>query len=184
MPTEFIEDQVLKRIRTAARLSRRPGKVAVAYFAKGAADLLPLKKNSKLVVDASEATVRSGGTSPSDLIKLSKKGVRVFSVQNLHAKVFVFGGKAFIGSSNVSMRSADTLKEAVVQISERHVVKAARDFVGSLCLQELGLEALDRLKKLYRPPRFPVGKARKRKRNVAGRVRAKLSACVNGSALL
>lgn len=170
MSTEFIHDQVWKRLRRAARQCRRPASVAVAYFGKGAAKLLPLKKGSRLVVDASEGTIKCGLTHPRDLLELQAKGVRIYSVQNLHAKAYVFGKQAFIGSPNVSHSSATKLMETLVRVTDREVVKAARAFVRGLCLQELGPEELTRLQKLYRSPKSQAAAQRKpSKRN--GRVR-------------
>jgi len=91
----------------------------------------------------------------------------------LHAKVFVFGNQAFVGSTNVSKRSEGTLKEAVMRTTERETVRAAKNYVRGFCLQELGSESLNRLKQLYREPRFPGGKKRRRKQ--AGRLRAEFS---------
>jgi predicted Fe-Mo cluster-binding NifX family protein len=51
-----------------------------------------------LVVNASVAAVTSGQTSPQALLALHRKGVRIYSNAQLHAKVYVFGSKAFIGS--------------------------------------------------------------------------------------
>jgi len=101
--------------------------------------------------------------------------VRVFSIQNLHAKVFVCGRKAFIGSANVSRHSAGILKEAVVETTEPKAVKAARDFVIRLSLQELGLEELKRLIKIYRQPVFFGEKKSQRRTVSAARVRPKLT---------
>ena len=175
MSAEFIEKRVWARLRVACRKCRRPAVVAVAYFAKGAAKLLPLKKGSLLVVDASESSVKNGQTCPAELLQLQKKHVRIFSVHNLHAKVYVFGGQAFIGSANASQSSSAKLIEAVVRTTDSEAVKSARRFVKQLCLQELGPEALRRLQKLYRPPKFPVDIPRKQPANSNGRVRAQLS---------
>jgi hypothetical protein len=101
-------------------------------------------------------------TCPDDLLKLQENGVGIFSVQNLHAKVYVFGGRALVGSANVSNHSATTLIEALVQTTERNAVKAARDSVRRLCLQEIGEKALERLQKLYRPPKFLGGGTRRK----------------------
>lgn len=158
MTTEFVDDEIWTRLRRLARTCQRPAFVAVAYFGKGGAKLLPLRQGSRLVVDASELAVKAGLTHPADLLKLQAKGVRVYSVQNLHAKVYVFGGQAFIGSANASNRSAHTLKEALLRTTDREAVKGAREFVRSLCLEELGPEELQRLQKIYRPPRLPGGK--------------------------
>lgn len=175
MTTEFIDAKIWSRLRRLARKCRRPASIAVAYFSKGAAkNLLPLRKGSRLVVDASEATVKSGLTCPSDLLELQAKGVRVYSVQNLHAKVYIFGGQAFIGSSNASQFSAYRLKEAMLRTTERGAVKAARAFVRDLCKEELGPEALKGLQKLYRRPKLPIGQKQRRPRD-SRNVQAKYS---------
>jgi hypothetical protein len=158
MKSEFVSDGVWKRITAAAKKTRKPALVAVAYFAQGASKLLPLRPNSRLVVDASEAAVKSGQTCPSDLKKLQKRGVAIYSYPNLHAKVYAFDGLVFIGSANVSNRSAGTLQEAVVRTMESQIVRSARRFVRDICLDELSPGRLDQLQRIYRPPRIPGGK--------------------------
>jgi hypothetical protein len=129
----------------------------VAYFGQGASKLLPLRKNSCLVVDASENAVKSGQTHPADLKMLQKRGVVIFSVPNLHAKIYVFDDVAFVGSANVSNRSAGTLIESALRTVEVSVARSAKSFVESLCLDELSPGTLDRLQKMYRSPRIPGG---------------------------
>jgi hypothetical protein len=89
--------------RIQSLVEKHPGKchVAVAYFGSGASRLLPLKAGSVLVVDMSERAVKSGQTKPSEVSKLLRDGVEVHSVENLHAKVFVVGNRALVGSTNV-----------------------------------------------------------------------------------
>src|SRR5579884_2935049 len=103
--TSFVGPNVWAEITAAAKASNKPAFVAVAYFGQKGDGLLPLAKNSTLVVDASINTVSSGGTCPAALRQLLKRGVKIFSAQNLHAKVFVFDGVAFVGSANASTRS-------------------------------------------------------------------------------
>jgi hypothetical protein len=124
--------------------------------------MLPLPEGSRLVVDASEHTVKLGLTCPAELLKLQKKGVEVFSIMNLHAKVYVAGNSAFIGSANASQHSAGTLIETLLHTTEPQAVKQARQFVEDLCLQSLGPEQLKELVKIYRPPHIPGGKRTKR----------------------
>jgi hypothetical protein len=88
---------------------------------------------------------------------MGRRKVLVYSAQNLHAKVFAFDTTAFIGSANVSKHSASVLQEAVLRVKNTAVLKATRDFVNDLCLEPLGPEELERLQKLYRPPRFVAG---------------------------
>jgi hypothetical protein len=58
--------------------------------------------------------------------------VEVHSVENLHAKVFVAGARALVGSTNVSFTSATGLVEALLETSDREPVRQCRDCVKSL----------------------------------------------------
>ncbi len=162
MSTTFITQSIWPELTKEVRRSPQHCAVAVAYFGAGASRLLPLPKNSRLVVDASERAVASGQTCPADLIRLVKRGVKAFSVPNLHAKVFVLGRAAYIGSANVSSRSASQLIEAVVRTTESGAVRAARQFVREHCLHELTPSVLTRLAELYRPSQVPGGMRGKR----------------------
>lgn len=163
MSTTFVSQNIWSQLTKAVSDSRKPCAVAVAYFGAGASRLLPLVRNSRLVVDASERAVASGQTCPADLITLVERGIAVYSVPNLHAKVFALGNAAFIGSTNVSGRSASQLVEAVVRTTEPAAVRAARQFIHDLCLHELTPTVLRRLAKLYRPPLIPGGKRGKKR---------------------
>ena len=163
MSSELIVDDIWKQLTRAAKATRAPSLAAVAYFGKGASKLLPLCRNSRLIVDASELAVKSGQTCPAELSRLQKTGVRIFSVPNLHAKLFVFGRRLFIGSTNASNRSANTLIEAIVTTTDSDAVRAARKFVKDLCVHELGPDALHELQSVYRPPRILGARAPRRK---------------------
>ena len=163
MGTMFVSQKIWSQLTEAVRTCRQQCAVAVAYFGAGASHLLPLPKGSRLVVDASERAVATGQTCPADLIRLGKRGVAIYSVPNLHAKVFVIGRAAFIGSANVSNRSAAQLVEAVIRTTDSRVVRDARQFVLDNCLHELTPTVLKRLAKFYRPPLIPGGKRGKRR---------------------
>lgn len=154
MIAAFLGPSVWSHITKAVRANADRCDVAVAYFGKGASRLLPLTSGSRLIVDASEPAVASGQTCPADLLKLVKRGVHVYSVANLHAKVFVLGRSAYIGSNNVSQRSSSQLVEATVRVTDALTVRAARSFVRGYCLEELGPKWLAHLATLYRPPRM------------------------------
>ena len=88
--------------------------------------------------------------------------MRIFSVANLHAKVYVLGTTALIGSANASQHSAHTLVEAMLLTTDRKVVEKSKAFVRSIAKNELGPEQLRRLRKLYRSPqRLTTGSRRK-----------------------
>jgi hypothetical protein len=157
MTSEFISKGVWKSVTAASKAARKSSLVAVAYFGQGASKLLPLCAGSRLVVDASENAVKSGQTHPGDLKKLQRRGVVIYSYPSLHAKVFIFETFAFIGSANASSRSSGILTEAVVRTSDQAVVRSAKTFVRNLCRDELSPGRLDRLQRMYRPPRVPGG---------------------------
>ena len=56
---------------------------AIAYYSQ---DLLKLKKGDTLVCDASESTIKSGGTRAGLLLELHHKGVKIYNQETLHAK--------------------------------------------------------------------------------------------------
>lgn len=156
--TEFLSAGVWTEITAAVRHAKRPCFAAVAYAAPGASRQLPLPKGSCLVVNASEGCVRSGATCPAELIKLLRKGVRIFNEPTLHAKAFVVGKAAYVGSTNVSNPSANLLIEAAIRTTDPVTVKAVRRFIESTCIVELGPVALDQLSMLYRPAKVPGGR--------------------------
>jgi hypothetical protein len=162
MRATLVTGSVWEDITRAARASAARASVAVAYFGNGVSRMLPLVEGSRLVVDASEGAVKSGQTCPQELLKLMSRGVKVFSVPNLHAKVFVLGDRAFVGSANVSNRSAAQLVEAVVWTKDTRVVRDARKFVMGLCVNELTPTVLQLLAKQYRPPKIPNSQGRRR----------------------
>jgi hypothetical protein len=154
----FLRQDIWPEITGAVKTSSQRCYVAVAYFGHGASGRLPLPKGSFLVVNASEAAVASGQTCPEELKKTLARGISVYSVANLHAKVFVVGRKAYIRSNNVSNNSATNLLEVAIRTTDPKVVSVARKFVQENCLDELTPKFLNHLSKLYRPPIFPGGR--------------------------
>jgi len=152
MANGLITTNIWRALSTHARKTKRRSIVAVAYFGKGGARLLPLRKGSVLLVDASESTVKCGQTSPAELLKLYHKGIRIYSKACLHAKIYVLGNRLFIGSANVSNHSKNTLTEILYSTTETESISSAKDFILSFCKLPYGEEKLKRLQKIYRPP--------------------------------
>jgi len=117
--------------------------------------LLALRKGDTVVVDASEAAVKSGQTNPAILQDWLKSGVAIYSQPQLHAKVFVFGSVLFVGSTNVSRNSEEILHEAVLRTNDRSAVTDARHHVKDLAesASRLRKAELSRLVGLYSPAR-------------------------------
>ncbi|WP_407559677.1 phospholipase D family protein [Vibrio parahaemolyticus] len=137
--------------------------VAVAYLGNGASEMLRLKSGDMLVVDASESNVRSGVINPLELQKFVGSGVNVFSKENLHAKVFVFGTETYVGSTNVSNNSASNLVEAVVFSEEVGLAKSSIEFITSIATERLSPEYIKYLISIYNPPK----RLRKRPKDIA-----------------
>ena len=76
--SDLLTDRIWQSLTSSAKKCRKPSFVAVAYFGKGASKLLPLRPNSRLVVDASENAVKSGQTCPAEL--KSSCDVRIFGI--------------------------------------------------------------------------------------------------------
>lgn len=154
---------VWSRLSVLARRSKGAF-VAVPYFGSGASKLLPLKKGSTLVVKFDQEAVRCGQVNPKEVIRLINKGVDVHACANLHAKVFVFGDIAIVGSANVSSSSANSLIEACVEVRARRFAATCQRFVESLAGDRVGLEFARTMIPLYRPPQFGrPGKVKERK---------------------
>ena len=133
--------------------------VAVAYFSKNAAAMLPLTKGSILVVDANKNTVKAGQTCPNELLTLLRMGVKIFSFTGLHAKVFVLNNEVYVGSTNVSAHSANYLEEAVFKTNDKGIVKKSIAFIKSLLIKQLNESELEQLQKWYKSPKFFSPKA-------------------------
>jgi hypothetical protein len=160
MSTKLLTKDIWQRITALAK--RKKGAVAVvavAYCGKGARKRLPLKGGSLLVVDASPTTVRAGLTDPAELLWFFDRDVSIYSVQNLHAKVFVFGDTAIVGSTNVSSRSASILQEAAIMSRNKSVAAQCRRFIEDQAREPLERAYLEHLDKIPRTPRHFGSKA-------------------------
>jgi len=149
----YLSDNIWSEITKAAKARRGPSFVAVPYFGQAGSRLLPLKKGDRLVVNASMAAVTSGQTYPKGLRSLLNRGVKLYTFASLHAKVYVFGATAFVGSANASSNSKHGLEEAVVRVRDSKLADEARRHIQSLCDTPLVHKDLDRLEKNYQPPR-------------------------------
>ena len=117
--------------------------------------MISVRSGDICVVDASEYAVTSGRTDPSILATWRRTGARVFSNSQLHAKVFVFGSTAYVGSTNVSRNSKVGLIEATLRTTSASAVHDAKNFVLALTdsSQEIFPREINRLETLFRPAR-------------------------------
>lgn len=84
--------------------------VAVAYVSD---DLrIKFKAGDTLITDASNERIASGNASKRILSNAVKKNVEVYSLPNLHSKIFIFDDILVMGSTNISSSSRNRLHEA------------------------------------------------------------------------
>ena len=107
------------------------------------------------MADCRPATARSGSTSPVALRSYLDADVDVRRWEWLHAKVFVLGDVAVVGSANATSNSETKLDEAAVVLTAKRDVAAARNFVDQLCDEAPAIteEWLDQCDAAWRPPR-------------------------------
>lgn len=164
-----------KELKRRVEQSKRPVCAAVAYLGKDGAELLPLDEGDTLVVDMSLRAARQGLTNPKEIRKLMKRGVKVYSRDNLHAKFFIIGDALIAGSANISHNSHDNLDEAAIITTSKTAFRQAREFFTKLCTEPVRPNYLDRCIKEYRPPQFKgMRGGGKRRRQAAKQEHAKL----------
>lgn len=143
---KFHGDQPWSRITTLAKRSART-RVAVPYLQGEANRMLPLK-----AADVLKVNIMSRQVNPDELRAYRRKGVKLYTAPNLHAKVFVFGKTAIIGSTNVSSSSETRLREAVVETTDPRVVASAGKFIEDLESEPVTDSWLRLCDQIYKPP--------------------------------
>jgi hypothetical protein len=111
-------------------VNTRSKSVAVAYISDDSR--IQFGKGDLLIVDASDDKIASGDTSAEVLARAKRRGARIYSLQNLHAKLMVFDDVAIIGSANISKNSYGRLFEAGVITDLPAVVKQTREAIERL----------------------------------------------------
>lgn len=135
---QLLTNNVWKQV--AEHLKRGGPKIAaIAYVTDGSH--LRFKKGDVLVCDASDATIKSGGTNPSLLKSYLKAGAELYSCPGLHAKVLVTGDRAVVGSANLSSSSAENLIELSLFTSRTQIRSQVRAFVQKLILRSSRIDA-------------------------------------------
>ena len=99
---------------------------AVGYVGRHPRGLFRWPKQSVVVADLSERAVRTGASSARGALSLANKGVGVYRLPRLHAKVYLFDRSAIVCSANLSRESADALVEAGVVVTNRTEITGLR----------------------------------------------------------
>jgi hypothetical protein len=141
--------------------NRRSLIAVISYVGKHAPELLPLRRGDWLVCDASPIAIRQQLSNTDALLKFHRKGVVVFSVQGLHAKVVSSPTSAWIGSANASNNSATNLVEASIRVSGDQA-RQLHSWAKSLATEDHAL-SLKELKALAALPKIAMRPGPQRK---------------------
>lgn len=154
----FHSEEAWKRITSmATKASRRL--VAVPFLTSGAAKRLPLVRGDLLITRFDDLAIKTGQIDPREIVKYLRRRVEIHAVANLHAKVFVLGNRALVGSTNVSASSERLLIEAACETDDPAFVRACVRFIEALRGDIIGIDFARTKLHLYRPPQivFPRG---------------------------
>jgi hypothetical protein len=133
--------ELWSEIRSRARKTKRLTAI-VAYIGKNPEGIIRWPKNATLLADLSEDSVKRGACSARGALKLFFRGVRVFQVSGLHAKVYIFDDSAIVCSANLSKISSDHLEEAGILITDKSQLKAVQVYLRFL-MRDLNTVELD-----------------------------------------
>jgi len=123
------------------KLNGKPRLAAIAYLGDNAPYLLgEFGPNDIVVCDASDGSIKSGSTSRKALNDLVQRGVHVYSLGNLHAKIICIGQTAVVGSMNASA-SSTSMHEAAVLLRSDKDVQASRLLIKRFVTQSIEVDA-------------------------------------------
>lgn len=148
---DFVTQDQWNAIQKDLKPKRSPVTAVVSFVGKDAEALMPLRRGDRLVCNADEATIRRGLTNPDALKRFHQKGIEVYSVVGLHAKVISGEDFAWVGSANASNSG---YLEATVRLGAS-AAKQIRRWANGMCQTEPQLTGADitRLQRLPRPTR-------------------------------
>ncbi len=164
----ILTDNVWQTIKSLIKKSDRKT-AAIAYVSSS--DYLTFGKGDLLICDASDQAIKSGETSAAVLEHFYEGGAEIYSCQNLHAKVLVFGQSVLIGSCNLSESSAKALSELAVVTSDTstrsqalayiHHIKRFSEVVNAPFLKRISQLPVSKRKNIKgkKPKPFPLGKS-------------------------
>lgn len=139
------------------------------FLGNGGGKLLHLRRGDVLVVALTIGNSRNGSVCPDEIERLQSKGVQVFLAPSLHAKVLLCGGKAVVGSANLSDTSFTHLDEAALLTTDPKIIRHIRAWFQQRMLEAVSPEWLDVCAKAYRPPKGGFGPRGKRRAHAVGK---------------
>lgn len=117
-------DRVWPMITKLAKSGRRRW-CAVSYVTDSG--VIDFKPNDRLIVNASDESIFSGATSAQEIQLLFRLGVSIYSIPNLHAKLYLFEEELIVGSCNLSANSQKTLIEMAFHTTDALEIRTAEE---------------------------------------------------------
>lgn len=149
-----VSEELWTELRRLAR-KHSPRLAAVAYVTSD--EQVRFGQGDTLVCDATDAAITSGQTSAAVLRRAYDRKARLFSSPGLHAKVFLLGRVAVVGSANLSSMSVTELNEAALITDDARATSGVRLLIEDLAQKA---DAIDEAF-LRRIEKLPVARARR-----------------------
>ena len=149
---QFLTGDIWKEVNKL--LAQRQKKIAcIAYVTS---DKLELSKGDTLICDASTFSIKFGETSAKTLEAYFKRGIKVYSNQQLHSKILLTDTFLVIGSANLSKSSAERLTESSIITDSDVLISQAKAFCHNLTeestlLNERDIQTLLKIEVVKRP---------------------------------
>ena len=113
-------------------------RAAIAYVTSD--EHIRFQYGDTLICDASDSAIASGTTNARVIETAFRNGARLYSLENLHAKILVFDAVTSVGSANASRSSANHLIEANWISDQSDLKQAANQFIDQLITQAISVD--------------------------------------------
>lgn len=148
---QFLTGDIWKKVNKLF-IKREKKTACIAYVTL---ENLHLSKGDILICDASDYEIKFGATS-AKVNSYFKKGVLIYSKQDLHSKLLLTNSFLAIGSANLSNKSVDTLVESVIVTENNILLSQATAFCNNLkneatLLTRAHLDRILKIKVVKRP---------------------------------
>jgi hypothetical protein len=166
---QFLTGDVWEKVNRL--LDKKQKKIACISYVTS--ENLRLTKGDILICDASNFAIKFGETSAKTLATYSKRGVVIYSNQQLHSKILLTESILITGSANLSKSSAERLIESSVVTSDDILISQAKAFCHNLIkessfLTKQDIRLLSKIKVVKRPIK-PTAPSKTRKKSFGNR---------------
>jgi hypothetical protein len=147
--TQFLYGREIWQIITQICDSHENIKVASPYVSDKVK--FKWKSGDQLLIALSENNVRKGFVNPVAVEEIIKSGVKVYTTESLHAKIYSNGNSAIVSSCNLSLASQNEWLEAGVLISDTFNMEKVNTFFAENCIEQslVTIEKLSSFKNIF-----------------------------------